>query len=62
MPIVPTLEGLLPMPPLLLEELEKERHGDEENIAGWLKSFVCIYLYLRRKDYVDCQEAYPAMA
>ena len=47
------------MPPLLLEELEKERHGDEENIAGWLKSFVCIYLYLRRKECVDCQEGHP---
>ena len=44
------------------EELEKERHGAVENIAGWLKSFVCIYLYLRRKECVDCQEAHPALA
>jgi hypothetical protein len=43
---------------LPLEELEKKRHGNEENIAGWLKSFVCIYLYLRRKECVDCQEAH----
>ena len=57
MPVVPNLKGLLPMPPLLVEELDKGCHGDEENIDGWLKSFVCIYLYLRRKEYVDCQEA-----
>jgi hypothetical protein len=57
MPIVPNLEGLLPMPLLPPEELEKELHGNEENIDGWLKSFVCIYLYLRRKECVDCQEA-----
>ena len=58
MPVVPNLEGLLPTPLLPLEELEKERHGDEENIDGWLKSFT--YLYLRRKECVDCQEAHPA--
>jgi hypothetical protein len=40
MPIVPNLEGLFPTPLLPPEELEKERHGDEENIDGWLKSFV----------------------
>jgi hypothetical protein len=40
--VVPNLEGLLPTPLLPPEELEKERHGDEENIASWLKSFVCI--------------------
>ena len=60
--VVPNLEGLLPTPLLSPKELEKERHGDEENIAGWLKNFVCIYLYLRRKEYVDCQEAHPALA
>jgi hypothetical protein len=49
MSVVPNLEGLLPMPLLPLEELGKECHGDEENIASWLKSFICIYLYLRRK-------------
>ena len=54
MPVVPNLEGLLPTPLLPLEELEKERHGDQENIDGWLKSFVYIYLYLRRKECVDC--------
>jgi len=37
--VVPNLEGLLPMPPLPPEELEKARHGDEENKDGWLKSF-----------------------
>jgi hypothetical protein len=51
--VVPNLEGLLPTSLLPLEELGKERHGDEENISGWLKSFVCIYLYLRRKECVD---------
>ena len=60
--VVPNLEGLLPMTLPPPEELEKERHGDEENIDGWLKSFVCIYLYLRRKECVDCQEAHPALA
>jgi hypothetical protein len=49
MPVVPNLEGLLPMLLLSPEELEKERHGDEENIDGWLKCFVYIHLYLRRK-------------
>jgi hypothetical protein len=35
MPVVPNLEGLLPMLLLLPpEELEKEHHGDEENIDG----------------------------
>jgi hypothetical protein len=62
MSVVPNLEGLLPTPLPPPEELEKERHGDEENIDGWLKSFVCIYLYLRRKECVDCQEAHPAPA
>jgi hypothetical protein len=62
MPVVPNLEGLFPTPLLPPEELEKERHGDEENIDGWLKSFVYIYLYLRRKKCVDCQEAHPAPA
>jgi hypothetical protein len=60
--VVPNLEGLLPTPLLPLEELEKERHGDEENIDSWLKSFLCIYLYLRRKECVDCQEAHSASA
>jgi hypothetical protein len=60
--VVPNLEGLLPMLLLPPEELEKERHGDEENIDGWLKCFVCIYLYLRRKKCVDCQEVHPAQA
>jgi len=59
--VVPNLEGLLPTLLLPPEELEKERHGDEENIDSWLKSFVCIYLYLRRKKCVDCQEAHPAL-
>jgi hypothetical protein len=62
MSVVPNLEGLLPMPLLPPEELDKEHHGDEENIDGWLKSFVCIYLYLRWKECVDCQEAHPALA
>jgi hypothetical protein len=60
MPVVPNLEGLLPTLLLSLEELEKEHHGDEKNIDGWLKSFVCIYIYLRRKECVDCQEAHLA--
>jgi hypothetical protein len=59
MPVVPNLEGLLPMLLLPPEELE-ERHGDEENIDDWLKSFVYIYLYLRRKKCVDCQEVHLA--
>jgi hypothetical protein len=42
MMVVPKLEDLLPMSLLPLEELEKERHGDEENIDSWLKNFVCI--------------------
>ena len=50
------------MPLLPPKELEEKRHGDEENIEGWLKSFFCIYLYLRRKEYVDCQEAHSALA
>ena len=62
MPVVPNLEGLLPTPLLPQEEFEKERHGDEENIAGWLMSFVRIFLYLRRKECVDCQEAHLALA
>jgi len=37
MPVVPNLEGLLPTPLLPQEELEKERHGDEENIDSWFK-------------------------
>ena len=61
-PVVPNLEGLLPMSLLLLEDSEKERHDDEENIDGWLKRFVCIYLYLRWKECVDCQDAHPALA
>ena len=60
--VVPNLEGLLPIQLLPLEELEKERHCDEENIDGWLKYFVCIYLYLRRKECVDCQEVDLALA
>ena len=60
--VVLNLEGLLPTPLLPSEELEKECHGDEENIDTWLKSFLYIYLYLRRKEYVDCQEAHPALA
>jgi hypothetical protein len=55
--VVPNLEGILPKPLLSPEELEKERHGDEENIDGWLKNFFCIYLYLMRKECVDCQES-----
>jgi hypothetical protein len=62
MPVVPNLEGLLLTSLLPPEELEKEHYGNEENIAGCLKSFVCIYLYLRRKECVDCQEAHPAPA
>jgi hypothetical protein len=54
MPVVPNLEGLLPIPLSPLEELEKEHHGDEENMDGWLKSFVCIYLYLRMKECANC--------
>jgi hypothetical protein len=42
MPVVPNLEGLLPSLLLLPEEIEKELHGDEENIEGWLKCFVYI--------------------
>ena len=52
------LEGLIPSSVLPLEKLKNECHGDEENIDGWLKSFVYIYLYLRRKECVDCQEAH----
>jgi hypothetical protein len=62
MPVVPNLEGLLPTLLLSQEEFEKEHHGDKENIDGWLKSSVCIYLYLRRKECVDYQEAHPAPA
>jgi hypothetical protein len=32
--VVSNLEGLLPTSLLPSEELEKERHGDEENIDG----------------------------
>jgi hypothetical protein len=38
----------------VVPNLEKERHGDEENIAGWLKRFVCIYLYILRKEEGVC--------
>ena len=62
MQVVPNLEGLLPTLLLLPEELDKERHGDEENIDGWLKSFVCIYLYLRKKECADCREVHPSPA
>jgi hypothetical protein len=62
MPIVPNLEGLLPTSLLPLEELEKEHHGGEENIDGWLKILVYIYLYLRRKECVDYQEAHLVLA
>jgi hypothetical protein len=37
MPVIPNLEGLLLTPLLPQEELEKECHGDEENIDDWLK-------------------------
>ena len=37
MPVVPNLEGLLLTPLLPPEELEKERHGDGENIDGWCR-------------------------
>jgi len=60
--VVPNLEGLLPTPLLSPEELEKECHGDEENIDGLLKCFVSMYLYLWRKECVDCQETDPAPA
>jgi len=60
MSVVPNLEGLLPTPLLSPDELEKERHGDVEDIEGWLKSFVCIYLYLRRQEL--CQEAHSTLA
>ena len=43
MQIVPNLAGLLPMSLLSPEELDKERHGDEEKKDGWLKSFVDLY-------------------
>jgi hypothetical protein len=49
MPVVPNLEGLLPMLLLPPDELEKECHGDEENIDGWLKSF-CLYLCVSKKE------------
>jgi hypothetical protein len=42
MPVVPNFEGILPTPLLPPEELEKENHGDEENIEAWLKSVVSI--------------------
>ena len=54
MPVVPNLEGLLPTPLLLPVEFEKEHYGDEEKIDGWFKSFVCIYLYLLRKEEGVC--------
>jgi hypothetical protein len=38
----------------VVPNLEKERHGDKENIAGWLKSFVCIYLYILHKEEGVC--------
>ena len=40
---------MLLLPP---KELEKVHYGDKENIDSWLKSFVCIYLYRRRKECV----------
>jgi hypothetical protein len=45
MPVIPNLEGLLPAPLLPLEELDKERHGDEEKKDGWIKSFINLYLF-----------------
>jgi hypothetical protein len=44
MQVVPNLDGLLPTTLLLSEELDKERHGNEEKKDGWLKSFVNLYL------------------
>jgi hypothetical protein len=49
MPVVPNLEGLLPTPLLPPEELEKERHGDEESIDGWLKSSI-LYLSISKEE------------
>ena len=46
MSVVPNLEGLLPTPLLLKEELEKELHGDEENIDGWLKIALSVSIYI----------------
>jgi hypothetical protein len=39
MPVVPNLEGLLPMPLFPLEELDKQCHGDEEK--RWLAQELC---------------------
>jgi hypothetical protein len=45
MKVVPNFEGLLPTPLLPPKELGKERHGNEEQKDGWLKSFVDLYLF-----------------
>jgi hypothetical protein len=46
MPVVPNLEGHLPTPLLPQEKLEKECHGDEENIDDWLKIALSVSIYI----------------
>ena len=59
--VVPNLEGLLPTPLLPPEELEKERHGNEENIDGWLKSFVSICIKGGRSVWIAKKRIYPRL-
>jgi hypothetical protein len=56
MQVVPNIEGLLPMPLLPPEELDTERHSDEEQkrwLAQELYQFVSILKDRRRKECVE---------
>ena len=56
MQVVPNLEGLLPTLLLLPEELDKERHGDEEKKMVGLRALsICIYSKgFKEEECVDC--------
>jgi len=56
MPVVPNLEGLLPTPLLPLDELDKERHGDEEKkMVGSRALSICICSKgFKEDECVDC--------
>jgi hypothetical protein len=65
MPVIPNLEGLLPAPLLPSEELDKERHGDEEK-KRWLDQELCQSVSIlkgsRRMSVWIAQEVHPEPA